>query len=433
METQKTEEHSNRTSLTLTPDTSRLEIGTKCVDDFPEGGWEAWATVLGAWIIQFCTFGYTNAFGVYQDFYVREYLNNFSSSQISWIGSLQVMLLFSVGIFSGRAFDRGYFYYLVTIGSALVVISLFMLSLAQPHQYYQIFLSQGLASGIGFGMLYAPAMSAITRHFKRRRALAMGIVTTGSSLGGVLHPIMLNNLFHGSVGFHQGVRASAGLNLALLAIACLLMRTRPIPGEPVDMVPKLKTFLRDPPYLSAIAGTFLSMAGILVPFFFLQLDATNHNIATDLSFSMLAIMNGASVIGRLVTSIMAEPLGVYNLMIPCTMGCSILAFALSAAHNVQGMIAISVLYGLFSGAFVSLLGPALAMLAQDVSEIGARMGVCFFFLGFASLLGTPLAGLLLTKTFIWWRPFVMAGVCLMAGAGFLGVTQRLITRGKRTR
>lgn len=28
----------------------------------------------------------------------------------SWIGSVQIMLLFSVGLFSGRAFDRGYLF-----------------------------------------------------------------------------------------------------------------------------------------------------------------------------------------------------------------------------------------------------------------------------------------------------------------------------------
>ncbi|KAJ7046294.1 hypothetical protein C8F04DRAFT_1063903 [Mycena alexandri] len=40
----------------------------------------AWATVLGAFLIQFCGFGYTTSFGVYQDFYVRDYLSQSSPS-----------------------------------------------------------------------------------------------------------------------------------------------------------------------------------------------------------------------------------------------------------------------------------------------------------------------------------------------------------------
>ncbi len=42
------------------------------------------------------------------DFYVRDFLSDKSSSQISWIGSTQVFLLMGAGLFTGRLFDRGY-------------------------------------------------------------------------------------------------------------------------------------------------------------------------------------------------------------------------------------------------------------------------------------------------------------------------------------
>ncbi len=80
-------------------------------------------------------------------------------------------------------------------------------------------------------------------------------VLLGSSLGGVLHPIMLNNLFHGQVGFQNGVRASAGLVSGLMLLAIALMRTRLPPGKPTDMVPKLKAFSRDSPYVLAVIGS----------------------------------------------------------------------------------------------------------------------------------------------------------------------------------
>ncbi|KAF8907996.1 major facilitator superfamily domain-containing protein [Mucidula mucida] len=297
--------------------------------EFPEGGYSGWATVVGA---------YTNAFGVYQgQDYVSTRLHVLTVRLFSWIGSVQIMLLFSVGLFSGRAFDRGYLQLPSSYrGFLLLSLSLFMLSLTKPHQYYQIFLCQGLGAGIAFGMLYVPAMSVIAQYFRQRRALAMGIVTSGSSLGGVLHPIMLNNLFHGQVGFQNGVRASAGLVSAL-------MRTRLPPGKPTDMVPKLKAFSRDS------HTSFFSMSGLLIPFFYLQLDAITHNIDASLSFYVLAILNGASVVGRILSSVLALPLGVFNLVIPCTMACSVLVFCLSAGSAVAPLLIISVLYGFFSG------------------------------------------------------------------------------------
>jgi hypothetical protein len=83
------------------------------------------------WCMMFCTFGLTNAYGVYQDYYVRVHLSNYPPSTIGWIGSFQVFLRtsghlvplyqpthtdfillseFSGGLFAGIWFDKGYFY-----------------------------------------------------------------------------------------------------------------------------------------------------------------------------------------------------------------------------------------------------------------------------------------------------------------------------------
>ncbi|KAF7329536.1 MFS general substrate transporter [Mycena kentingensis (nom. inval.)] len=50
-----------------------------------EGGLSGWLTVLGAFLIQVCGFGYTTAFGVFQDYYVRELLSESSPSAISCV------------------------------------------------------------------------------------------------------------------------------------------------------------------------------------------------------------------------------------------------------------------------------------------------------------------------------------------------------------
>ena len=60
------------------------------------------------WIVNFSTFGYINAFGVYQDYYTLHYITNKSPSDISWIGSFQLFMMYAPGLFVGRAFDAGY-------------------------------------------------------------------------------------------------------------------------------------------------------------------------------------------------------------------------------------------------------------------------------------------------------------------------------------
>lgn len=95
--------------------------------------------------------------------------------------------MFSLGMVTGRLFDEGYFHYLMCFGSLWSVFALMMVSLAKD--FYSIFLSQGIALGLGFGTLFLPAIGIVSHHFATRRALAVGIVVSGSSLGGVIFPV----------------------------------------------------------------------------------------------------------------------------------------------------------------------------------------------------------------------------------------------------
>ena len=65
----------------------------------------------------------------------------------------------------------------------MYIVCWFMLSLT--HAIWQIFLSQALGVGIAIGILFLPAISVLAQYFHKRRALAMGIATTGSSTGGM--------------------------------------------------------------------------------------------------------------------------------------------------------------------------------------------------------------------------------------------------------
>ena len=73
------------------------------------------------WLAMFTTFGYQNAYGVFQDFYGQAHTG--SASQISWIGSFQLFLLFAVALPSGRLYDEGFFRHLMAAGSILYLFS----------------------------------------------------------------------------------------------------------------------------------------------------------------------------------------------------------------------------------------------------------------------------------------------------------------------
>ncbi|KAF8126680.1 MFS general substrate transporter [Mycena galopus ATCC 62051] len=417
------------TPRTQTPDTLEADVCQAAlrkeqpaptavsVPSFPEGGLRAWATVAGAFLVQFCGFGYTTSFGVYQEFYTRDYLSQSSSSAISWIGSINAFIVIAGGLVSGRLFDRGHFYLLVCGGSLLQCFSLFMLSLCQREQFYQILLAQGIGVGIGAGTVYVSSIAVVSHYFLKRRALAMTIVASGSSLGAIVHPIMLNNTFR-SLGFGNAVRASAGMMSCLLLISCLLMRPRLPPStRNAPFWQSLPRFARDTPYVLTVLGISTYTVGFYFPVFYLQLDAVKHGINETLSFYSLVILNAASFVGRLSPGFFVHQLGVLNMATAAVGIGAVLILCMIALKSIASLVVIGVLYGYVAGIFVTLMAPLLAVLTDDLSELGLRMGVGFAVVGIGGLVGGPISGALLTSQFIWWRPALFAG--LMAFGGFI--------------
>lgn len=410
--------------------------------EIPDGGWTAWLTVVGCWCIMFSTFGMINAFGVYQDFYVRFYLPSYSPSAIGWIGSTQLFFQASMGFFAGKLFDAGYFYYMVPLSCLLYVFAYFMLSLAQQDAFYQIFLSQGVAAGIAFGFVFLPITGVLSHHFKRRWGLAIGIITSGSGLGGLVFPFMLNKLIS-EAGFAKATRVVAAVFTLMMLLACLLMRTRlPPPSkskqsqgiESYIPPPTAKQLVTDTGYMFTIAGVFISMIGTLsLPFYF-QLYSVVQGIDHDLAFYVITIFNAAAIIGRLIPNFLGDIWGPLNVILVCNLSCAILVFSMLGATNAAGIVSIAVLYGLLAGgaALLSLFGPVIASLAKSPSEIGIRLGFGYTIVAFASLIGIPISGALLTQTLLWERMLCFSGACMILGSGFLFAARHVTAKEKRT-
>lgn len=87
-----------------------------------------------------------NAYGTFQTFYQLQLLSTTTSSDIAWIGSTQAFLLFLVSIVAGPLFDAGRLRSLLWVGSGLVVVGMFLVSITS--QYWQVFLTQAISKQI---------------------------------------------------------------------------------------------------------------------------------------------------------------------------------------------------------------------------------------------------------------------------------------------
>ena len=96
---------------------------------YPEGGVEGWCVVLGAFCAMTGAFRVVNTAAVFQSYFSENQLRDYSASEIRWIFSLYLFILYFVGIQVGPVFDRHGPRLLVGIGSLLLVASLFLLGL----------------------------------------------------------------------------------------------------------------------------------------------------------------------------------------------------------------------------------------------------------------------------------------------------------------
>ncbi|KAI9715395.1 MAG: hypothetical protein M1828_000855 [Chrysothrix sp. TS-e1954] len=88
----------------------------------------------------------------------------------------------------GKIFDSYGPRYLLIFGTTFHVFGLMMTSLSS--EYYQTFLSQSVCSGLGASALFYAGTNAVATWFDKRRALALGIVASGSSVSGLVVPIL---------------------------------------------------------------------------------------------------------------------------------------------------------------------------------------------------------------------------------------------------
>ncbi|KAJ7151404.1 MFS general substrate transporter [Mycena crocata] len=445
MTTDHEKQHRPRQSNPTTPGQSNATL------TFPEGGLSGWLTVLGSALILFSTFGVSLSFGVLEDHYTRIFLNKSSASDVSWIGSMQLFLGalihpsvafmltfnsdFSIGLPAGRWFDDGHFRLLMISGTSIYLFSFFMLSICEPNKFYQVFLAQGCGMGIGMGLLFVPAVSLPSHYFRAKRSLVMGMVFAGSSLGGVVFPIILNHLINGPVGFAWGIRIVAFITAILLIIGNLLTKPRlPTKKEraPEDNA-VLKLILKDFPYWLSVWGACLVLWGLFFPYFYLQLYAVLHGVDNGVAFYTITVLNAATIFGRTIPNFIADKYGALNVAIPMTTVSGGLVFAMLNLRSVGSLFVFAAFYGFFSGAFMSLLAAIMSSFAFSVNEIGSRIGIAMFLLSLPLLTGAPITGAFLhPPEYTWWRGVTFSGVVQLSGVALITLSRSMVSRRKET-
>ncbi|KAM7221947.1 Major facilitator superfamily domain containing protein [Rhypophila decipiens] len=363
---------------------------------FPEGGLEAWLVVLGSFCAMSSVFGLINSAAVFESYFSTYQLEQHSPSEIGWIFSLYLFIVFFVGIQVGPVFDRRGARGLVAAGSLAVVASLFFL--AQCETYYQIILTYSVMGGIGGALLNPPAYGCIAHFFNERRGIATGIATTAGGIGGIVYPLLLQHILP-KLGFAWSCRVLGFIMLGLAVPANLFLKTR-LPPAPKrskvrSLLPAVDIF-RDTRFVLSSLGIFFMEWGLFIPLTFIISYAADHGQDANESYVLLSFLNAGSVVGRVLPGFMADRFGRFNTVIATISLCvvTVLGLWLPAGHSKPMLIAYSVVFGFASGSNLGLTPVCLGQLF-DHRNFGRYFSTAMMVASFGTLSSVPIGGALL--------------------------------------
>ena len=355
--------------------------------------------------------------GIFQTYY-KDTLG-FSPSHVSWIGTIQLFLLFFVGVFSGRAVDAGYYRHTLVIGQVCQLIGVFTTSLCT--EYYELLLSQGILQGLGNGLLFAPAVTLVSSYFApNRRAFALSLLACGGATGGMVYPAIAKTLLP-KMGFSWTVRCMGFVMLGTHVAVCPFLKPRPR-GTLIKRSLLDPTAFRDVPYLLFCIGVFGTCWGIFFAFFYVRSYAREIlHISDDTSFTLILIINSAGIPGRVIPCILADSYSdTLIVFVPFVAVTGVLLLVWTAVHSVVGYYVWVAVYGFWAGGAQSLFQAAASSFSDDPERLGIRIGMVCTVVSFACLSGAPIAGTLISaRDGSYVAAQIFGGVVMLGGSVFL--------------
>lgn len=292
-------------------------------------------------------------------------------------------------------------------------------------------LTQGVLLGTTMGFLMFPAMAAVSQYFDKKRAAALGLAISGSSIGGVVIPIALSKMLNDtSLGFGWSVRIIGFIMLPLLGLACVAVKAR-LPPRTTEFL--IGAAFMELKFALLVAALFFMFLGMFTPLFFIPTYAVTRGMNPTLASYLLAILNGASTFGRIIPGILADKFGRLNILSGGGIITAIVIFCWNKVESTPALVVYSVVFGFSSGTIISGGSAAFAGCVKDPQKLGAYMGSGMAVASLAALIGPPVNGALVDRHEGFFEVSIFSGVMCLVGGSIAIVSKVTYSEGLLSR
>ncbi|OQV22878.1 putative Monocarboxylate transporter 2 [Hypsibius exemplaris] len=413
----------------------------------PNGGF-GWIVVFAAFMQHVLSLGVAYTLGIYY----KPFLEVFPvlPSTAAWVAALHLGILFGIGPVAGWLMGK-----IGTSGVSFagsLIAGLGCIGAAFATSIYVVIVCLGLISGIGTGFMFISSVTAVSRWFDTRRALATGLAVSGAGFGIFLFAplvrLMLSHYGREGALLIEGGLAFQGCVFALLlrplprrslrpvayaakksSLTLQLREDRPnklaifddeqeesiplgaarrfsitengdVPQPRTEKKQNMGDIVRN--WMFWVFGfsqflTFLSASGPLV---FLYNRAVNDlSVEVMQAAYIISIMGIANTAGRLVFGALGNIFPRSRLFL---LSGAIMTYGLATAISTLGTSFVSVaLYAVVFGAGYGCMFALTTVVLVDhfgIELFGPIYGNIGIFRGFACIIGPPFAGWLISVT-----------------------------------
>jgi len=295
---------------------------------------------------------------------------------------------------------------MIIIGALLLVASLFLMSISTTVYQFAAVMATGMS---GANLLLGPITGStlVSRWFDASRGRALGVAATGTSIGGVVVPVLLGSWI-ASMGWRGGLQMVAGC-VTVLVIPLLVLGVRDDPSDSglfpdgADSAPAASPetaaaarswttadVLRSPAYWligCSLGLLFLAYIGVLSN---LHKYATALGVEVDSATLLISVIAASGFVGKLIFGWAADRIslrvGLWGAQLLAAAGITIFSFE----PDFGKMLAASTLMGLAAGGMLPVWG-AMVAAVFGVASYGRVMGLIMPVISIFSFPGPVLA------------------------------------------
>ncbi|KAK4236141.1 major facilitator superfamily domain-containing protein [Achaetomium macrosporum] len=353
----------------------------------PDGGY-GWVVVLACAVHTWWFVGASYTWGVMQAALVKK---GCAASTLAFVGSLCPACIAIFAIPNASAIRL--------IGArltALLGISLLglgsILSGFTVDSIPGLFITWGLAAGIGTSLCFMVVSVIPAQYFKEKRGIANGIVYAGGGLGGTVMSFILNTLIE-CVGIAWTFRIFGFMILGTGLPATYLIKER-IPIRATKFVEW--HLFRDVRFILVFLIGLIGTFPLFVPAFFLPLYTNSLGLPSSAGAGLVAAFNFCSTIGRLSCGYACDKLGTLSTLFLTQLLSALSLFIIwPLSSSIGPLVAFVAVNGIANGGFFSTM-PTVVGNVFGSARVSIAMGMIVSGWIGGYLLGAPIAGYMLS-------------------------------------